>query len=154
MVSKTEWGNALWKFFHVLPGKINEANCSPQTIKTIFIYIKNICRILPCPICSQHATELLSKVNENQCITKKGLKDILYVFHNNVNKKNNKKLYAYENLKEYEKHNIIQIYNNMISKLINVNNFASMSDNLTRKTLLTNFKKFLLINIKNNNISI
>ena len=42
----------------------------------------------------------------------------------------------------------------MISKLIHVNNFASMSDNLTRKNLLTSFKKFLLIHIKNNNISI
>jgi hypothetical protein len=154
MVSKKEWGNALWKFLHVLPGKIIEPNCSPQLIKSMFLYIKNICRLLPCPICSQHATELLSKVNENQCITKKGLKDILYVFHNNVNKKNNVKLYAYENLKEYEKYNIIQVYNNMISKLIHVNGFASMSDNLTRKNLLLNFRKFLIININNNNISL
>jgi hypothetical protein len=154
MVSKREWGRSLWKFFHVLPEKINEKNCSPQVIKSILSYVKNICRVLPCPICSQHATELLSRVNENQCITKKALKDTLYVFHNNVNKKNNTKLYAYENLKEYEKYNIIQVYNNMIAKLIHVNNFASMSDNLTRKTLLTNFKKFLIIHIKNNNISI
>ena len=154
MVSKRDWGRSLWKFFHVLPEKINEKNCSPQLIKSMFSYIKNICRVLPCPICSQHATELLTRVNENQCITKKALKDTLYVFHNNVNKKNNTKLYAYENLNEYEKYNIIQVYNNMISKLIHVNNFASMSDNLTRKNLLTNFKKFLLIHIKNNNISI
>jgi len=154
MVSKKEWGNALWKFFHVLPGKINETNCSPQIIKSIFLYIKNICRVLPCPICSQHATDLLAKVNENHCTTKKALKDTLYVFHNHVNKKNNTKLYAYENLKEYDKHNIIQVYNHMISNLIHVNNFASMSDNLTRKNLLLNFKKFLLIQIKNNTLSL
>ena len=154
MVSKKEWGNALWKFLHVLPGKINESNCPPQIIKSIFAYIKNICRILPCPICSQHATELLSRVNESQCITKKGLKDIIYVFHNNVNKQNNTKLYAYENLKEYEKYNIIQVYNNMISKLIHVNNFASMSDNLTRKNLLLNFRKFLIANIRTNHLSL
>jgi len=154
MVSKREWGRSLWKFFHVLPEKINEKNCPPQVIKSLLSYVRNICRVLPCPVCSQHATELLSRVNENQCITKKSLKDTLYVFHNNVNKKNNTKLYAYENLKEYENCNIIQVYNNMISKLIHVNNFASMSDNLTRKNLLTSFKKFLLIHIKNNNISI
>jgi len=154
MVSKKEWGNALWKFLHSLPGKINESNCPPEIIKAMFLYIKSICRVLPCPICSQHATEYLSRINENKCTTKKGLKDILYVFHNNVNKNNNTKLFAYENLKEYEKHNIIQVYNNMISKLIHVNNFASMSDNLTRKNLLLNFKKFLIPNIKNNNLSI
>ena len=154
MVSKKEWGQALWKFFHILPGKINEPSCSPETIRTIFLYIKNICRVLPCPICSQHATEYLSKINDNKCITKKNLKDILYVFHNNVNKRNNTKLYAYQNLNEYDKYNIIQVYNNMISKLIHVNNFASMSDNLTRKHLLLNFKSFLLTNIRNNNLSI
>jgi len=78
----------------------------------------------------------------------------LYIFHNNVNRKNNSKLFAYENLKEYEKQNLIQSFNLMINKLISHNNFSSMSDNLTRKHLLMNFKKLLLNSIRNKSISI
>jgi hypothetical protein len=151
MVSKKDWGNAVWKFFHVLPLKINEKTCNPQIIKNLFQYIKNICRVLPCPVCANHATQLLSQINENKCLTKKGLKDTMYIFHNNVNKKNNTKLFAYENLKEYESHNLIQCYNQMISKLTN-KNFSEMANNMSKKILISNFKKFLIEQIQNNNL--
>ena len=151
MVSKKEWGNAVWKFFHVLSLKINEKTCNPQTIKSLFQYIKNICRLLPCPVCSEHATQLLSQVNDYKCTTKKGLKDVLYIFHNNVNKQTNTKLFAYERLKEYEKYNLIQSYNQMVSRLIN-NNFAEMSNNMSKKILINNFKKYLIEQVQNKSL--
>ena len=151
MVSKQEWGNAVWKFFHVLSLKINEKTCHPQTIKNLFQYIKSICRVLPCPVCANHATYLLSQINENKCLTKKGLKDTMYIFHNNVNKKNNAKLFPYEQLKEYENYNLIQTYNQMVSKLNN-NNFSEMANNMSKKILISNFKKFLIEQIQNKNL--
>jgi hypothetical protein len=93
----------------------------------------------------------LSQINENKCLTKKGLKDTMYIFHNNVNKKNNTKLFAYEQLKEYESHNLIQCYNQMISKLNN-NNFSEMANNMSKKILISNFKKFLIEQIQNKNL--
>ena len=79
--------------------------------------------------------------------------DFFYVFHNEVNKKTNKLIYVYSKLEDYNKGNVIQSFNNMVSKLTSNNNFTAMSENMHRKQLLISFKTFLINNIKKNFIS-
>ena len=65
MVQPTIWGPPIWTLFHVLIERINDEEF-PKLYKELFHYIKRICTYLPCPECSQHASQFLSKIKYNQ----------------------------------------------------------------------------------------
>lgn len=149
MVSKKEWGNSVWNCFHILSYKVNNDILN----KRILMFFSEICKLLPCPVCSSHATQLIHKFNLSKCMTKKNLIDFFYVFHNEVNKKTNKPVYSYLKLQEYSKGNLIQTFNNMVHKLTTNVNFTAMAENMHRKNLLNTFRTFLITNIRKNLIS-
>jgi hypothetical protein len=83
MVSKDEWGRATWNFIHHMVNALKEERT--DLIQPILNIIRNICRNLPCPECSDHATILLNRLNLNSIRTKRDLVRCMYEFHNKVN---------------------------------------------------------------------
>jgi len=97
MVSKSVWGPSIWYLFHTLAYKAVPDNFSE--IKTELIqYIQRICANLPCPECTQHATEYM-KTHARilaQITTKDQLHYFFVDFHNAVNVRKQKARFSYE----------------------------------------------------------
>lgn len=83
MVSKAVWGPVIWKFIHHMVNGLKEERT--ELIRPILNIIRNICRNLPCPECSDHATVLLNRLNLNYIKTKRDLVRCMYEFHNKIN---------------------------------------------------------------------
>ena len=85
-MSPKQWGGPIWTLFHVLAEKIKE-NRYPIIYRELFSQIYQICSLLPCNECSGHAKLFLSKIKVENLKTKTDLINMLYVFHNSVNKR-------------------------------------------------------------------
>ena len=78
------WGTITWLFFHTLAEKIHENKFEKVKVDVINIIIL-VCNNLPCPDCSNHATEVLKKAYISNIQSKKHLIEFLRQFHNIVN---------------------------------------------------------------------
>jgi CRISPR/Cas system CMR-associated protein Cmr5 small subunit len=83
---KLEWGEPIWTFFHTLAEKIKPEYYQSKS-KELFAIIKLICGNLPCPICTEHASKYMDKINILSLKTKDDMKLMLFQFHNEVNKR-------------------------------------------------------------------
>jgi len=108
---KVKWGEPTWFLLHTLSVKVKESefkNIRMDLLNRIYA----ICTNLPCPDCSNHAKIYLDNINFNTIQTKEDLKILLFVFHNEVNKKKGYSLFPYEQLDEKYSlaitHNIIR----------------------------------------------
>jgi hypothetical protein len=110
-----KWGEPVWLFLHTMAEKIREDSFSQ--IKDDFLKtIVTICANLPCPDCANHATQYMRSVNFNTIQTKKDLKDMLFRFHNTVNKKKGFPIFPYDQLDEkYSAAVTINIVRNFVS---------------------------------------
>lgn len=106
---KMKWGEPTWYLFHALAEKVKEEQFSSvrgELLNTIYV----ICKNLPCPLCATHATQYMNAINFNTIKTKQHLIDLLWNFHNEVNKKKNFPIFPHEQLSEkYSKANLINI---------------------------------------------
>lgn len=105
MVSKSVWGPCVWYLFHTLAYKAVPGDFAE--IKADLIqYIQRICANLPCPECTQHATEYMAKNSRvlAQITTKDQLHYFLVDFHNVVNVRKQKQPFTYEQANEKYKH--------------------------------------------------
>lgn len=106
---KMKWGEPTWYLFHALAEKVKEERFQAirgELLNTIYV----ICKNLPCPLCANHATQYMNAINFNTIQTKKDLIDLLWNFHNEVNKKKNFPVFPYEQLSEkYSRANLINI---------------------------------------------
>ena len=81
MATKKEWGNATWYLFHTLSFKMKDEHF--DELKNDFLNIcTKICATLPCPDCSEHATEIMRNVKRENIKTKKDLQLFFFDFHN------------------------------------------------------------------------
>lgn len=94
---KMKWGEPTWFLFHTLAEKVKEENFA-QIRSELFDVIKTICMNLPCPDCAGHATKYMKGVDFSTIKTKQDLKDMLFSFHNTVNKRKGYEQFAYEEL--------------------------------------------------------
>ena len=118
MSPPTEWGPPVWILFHTLAEKINPDKFSVIS-QQLFFFIKRICASLPCPECSQHAVAFLGKVNFSNIKTKTDLQNILYIFHNVVNKRKNKAVFNRDTVSaQYANNNMINVYNKFVNILM------------------------------------
>ena len=83
------WGNATWYLFHTMAEKIHEQHFTSIKYE-MFSFIVQICSILPCPECSEHASGILKRANIHNIKTKADFIEFLREFHNIVNKRLNK----------------------------------------------------------------
>jgi len=145
MVSKNEWGNAIWDLFHTLIEKIKLEN--PSFIKEIFNYYKLICSIIPCPDCRYHSTKLLNQLNASKIINKITLQNLIFDFHNIINKKLKKRIYTKEILEIYKTKDLNQVlttFFNNLRKKSSIKNEMMIFRN--KNNVLNNFSNFLMNN--------
>lgn len=107
---KEDWGPYTWNMFHTLSQKIKEEQFLSIKRELWNLFKKVSCN-LPCPYCSKHACEYLSKIKVQDIHTKEDFINIFFEFHNDVNKRLNKPLFDKEKLIIYDSFNTIQTLN-------------------------------------------
>lgn len=137
------WGPPVWKFYHSLVQSIKEESF-PIIGRQLLNFIVQISSLLPCPECSTHAKMFFSQINLNKYNTKKKAIDLMYVFHNAVNKMLKKQLFAYPLLSIYDKVNVFSSYNEF-TVAYNSNIPAKLTtETFARKGMLKNLHNWLV----------
>lgn len=145
-MSPSYWGPSTWMFIHTLAEKIKEDKF-PLIGSSLIQVLIQICNNLPCPECAQHAKQFWTKVKTANIKTKAELINLLFVFHNIVNKRKNIQLFKHDNLNIYKPQNLIQTYN-MFSRNFNTRgNMNLINDSFRREIMLKSLRKWLMINI-------
>jgi hypothetical protein len=109
-----EWGNITWILFHTLAAQIKESNFS-KSRNLLIEFVITTCNHLPCPVCTQDASNILKKANIQNIKTKENFIEFLRQFHNIVNLKLNNKTVSEDEIKNmYKKVHLVNIINNFI----------------------------------------
>ena len=104
-----KWGEPTWTLFHTLAQKIDENEFSRVRLE-LFDLINTICHTLPCPDCASHAGQYISKVNWTLINNKQKLIDLMWQFHNDVNRRKGYPLFNHDLLeKTYGGKNVIEV---------------------------------------------
>jgi hypothetical protein len=138
----SKWGPSTWTFFHVLAEQINESKYIELHQKLLTL-LKRICAYLPCPECSKHATDFLSKITPEQISNKMDFKGMLYTFHNLVNKRNHKFKFQFENLTTYKNTNLKISFVNFVNTYNTKGDMNTVSDTMHRKIVINELQLFL-----------
>ena len=109
-----KWGPQTWIFFHTFANRINKDFFERNRAQCLEI-IKMIAECLPCPECTKHATYFMKTVNEHTVRTKEKLIEMLFIFHNSVNKRVGKKSADQSVLERYNNERIDIAYINFIN---------------------------------------
>ena len=145
-MSPSYWGPSTWFFMHTLAAKIKE-NSFSLISPNLIMFLIQICNNLPCPECSNHAKQFWSKVKTSNINNKTDLINLLFVFHNMVNKRKQIKAFKYENLKYYEHKNLIETYNTFSQNFNTKGNMSLINESFRRNMMLTSLKKWIMANI-------
>jgi len=149
-MSPNQWGPPTWILFHCLAEKIKEDKFS-EVGPQLFSMIKRVCSSLPCPECSQHATQFLSRVNFSLIKTKTDFKNLLYIFHNIVNKIKYKQLFNVLDLSKYSTTNLIVAFNNFVNVYHTRGNMKLLAESFQRKLVIKDFRNWFMNNFQNFN---
>lgn len=141
-----KWGPIIWIFFHTIIEKLNDDSAVSTTGRELFYYFKRICTSLPCPECSGHATTFLNNVNVYNINTKEDLREIMFIFHNFVNKRKHKPIFKKEDLVIYKSNNLINCYNNFIIVFQSNGYMKLMGDSVHRNILIHELKQWMYTN--------
>jgi len=137
------WGPAVWILFHTLIENLNP-QAYPYVIGSMFGMIVRICKVLPCPECSQDASNFLAKINLKDYKSKDEFKKMIYLFHNWVNAKKRKPLFNYSHMARYANLNLPFVINNFIAKYNTKGNMKLLAESFQRsfvvKDLISWFK--------------
>jgi len=144
----TEWTNNTWNLFHTMAEKVKENEFNNIRGK-LFYYIKGICSKLPCPDCSHHATIFMANVRFENIQNKDDLKNLFFIFHNNVNKRINKPVCKKNVLEQYKNKKFHLVLNDFFQTFTTSTkgNFTFMSENYNRKIFIDDFLSFMKNNI-------
>jgi len=145
-MSPNQWGPPTWIFMHTLAEKVKEDHfhiIGPQIIGNIM----QICFNLPCPDCADHSREFWSKVKIGNLKSKTDLKNLLYVFHNCVNKRKNNRPLKYENLNLYSSKSVVNTFNEFARNFNTKGNMKLLTESFHRGRLLTSLKGWLIANM-------
>ncbi len=146
IMSPNTWGPPLWNFLHSFSINISDEGYD-KIGKQFFNILFSICKALPCPECASHASAFIQKVNPNTLKTKIDMVNMLYLFHNAVNKRKMKPMFHYTLLRNYERVSVIDSYNHFVSTFM-TNSSRLMNENLHRKMLVSQIKKWVISNIR------
>jgi hypothetical protein len=151
MVSKSVWGPCVWYLFHTLAYKVVPENFAE--IKTELIqYIQRICANLPCPECTQHATEYMAKNSRviSQITTKEQFQYFLVDFHNSVNARKQKAKFTYEQADEKYKRaktsDVVQYFFQIYGERSNGGNLKLFTNVCQKQLLLSDFSAWMVRN--------
>ena len=140
------WGPSTWLFMHTLATKIKDTSF-PLIGPKLILILMQICDNLPCPECSQHAKQFWNKVKISNIKNKTDLINLLFVFHNCVNKRKNLPPFNYNNLKFYETKNIIETYNIFYNNFNTRGNMNLINESFHRNMMIASLRKWLMSNL-------
>ena len=150
MTTKSVWGPCVWYMYHTLAYHIKDADAVAfETTKTKFLeFAFRIATNLPCPECSQHATQYIRHINPALIKTKEQLNLFFIDFHNTVNRRKGKPVFTKEEAyAKYQTANVrlvieyfFQIYG---KKTVNV---KLMVINFHKDILLSEFRAWIVHN--------
>jgi len=140
------WGPAVWRLFHTLSERINE-NAYSVLAPQLFNFIVRICKFLPCPECSNDASNFLAKIKISDMKNKTEFKNTFYLFHNWVNAKKRKPLYNYSNMGIYNQYRLVDVVNNFIANYHTKGNMKLLTESFQRKLIISDFKRWFTYSI-------
>jgi len=146
-MSISRWGPKIWTFLHTFAEKIKD-DANFQLMKgDILSFLTQICKNLPCPTCSAHSSLILQKLNFDKVNSKEDFKNILFLFHNVVNKKKGKEAFSIDNLKiTYENNKFIDTYNRFVEVFQVKGNMNLQIDSFQKKILISKLKNWIQSN--------
>lgn len=139
------WGPPIWTLFHCLAEKIKEEKF-PELGAQIYSFIVQICKTLPCPDCSAHASQFLSKINPAQITSKDILRSVLFTFHTNVNARKKKPKFDNEQLIKYKSLNLVIAFKNFVIVYNSRGNMKQLTESFHRTQLVKQFTQWMMVN--------
>lgn len=148
--SNIKWGKPTWYLLHTLAEKVMDEKFDVIRV-SLLNTLYTICCNLPCPECAVHAKTYLDGINFNAIKSKTELKQMLFQFHNVVNKKKGYPIFDYTTLNEtYSKAITIKIiYNFMYHFEKTSKNMKMISNDMYRVRMAQNIKTWFNENINN-----
>ena len=146
IMSPSTWGPPTWLFMHTLAEKIKDSSFPIIGSQLIFILIQ-ISNNLPCPECTVHAKQFWSKVKTANIATKTDLINLLFVFHNMVNKRKNMLPFKYDSLQYYKSKNVIDTYNLFSRNFNTKGNMSLINESFHRDRMLSSLRNWLMSNL-------
>ena len=145
-MSKQEWGNATWYMFHTLAEKLKPEFSSEAG--ELFRQIRMLCANLPCPDCTQHATDSLKNANVRAINSKENITEFIWQFHNKVNARTGKTQFSREEChRKYSLAITKIIFTNFISVFrMNARNDKAMMHSYRRQNSTKVFEKYIYAN--------
>ena len=121
----------------------------PNVREELLNLIYTICVNLPCPDCSNHATQYLNSIHFKRIQSKQELKEMLFVFHNTINKKKGFTLFPREELdSKYASAQMIPIMNNFMIHFRNKKSSIQMiANDFHRERIFKELQKWFSLNI-------
>ena len=147
-MSPSTWGPSTWVFMHTLATKIKESDF-PTIGPSLILLLIQISNNLPCPECAQHAKEFWSKVKTANITNKTDLINLLFVFHNIVNKRKSYTPFIYDNLKYYNNRNVIDTYNMFAKNFNTKGNMNLINESFHRNRMLSSLRTWLIAHREN-----
>lgn len=145
-MSPNDWGPPTWIFLHTIVEKVKETSF-PLISQQLIRMIIEICNNLPCPECTAHAKTFWVNVNLANLRNKQDLINLLFIFHNNVNKRKKINQFKHEDLSRYKKLKLIHEYN-IFTKNFNTNgNMNLINEAFHRKLMMISLRRWLMTNI-------
>ena len=145
-MSPSQWGPPTWMFIHTLAEKVKDDEF-PKIGQQIIANIQQICYNLPCPDCADHSRIFWSKVKVGNIQNKTDLVNLLYVFHNCINKRKKLGPFKYSNLAFYKTQSVVDTFNNFARNFNTKGNMKLLTESFHRGRLLTSLKGWLMANI-------
>ena len=135
-MSPAQWGPPTWVLLHALVEQIHETHF-PEISIPLFNIISQICKNLPCPECSLHATEFMNSVKMNTIQTKENFKMMLLFFHNKVNARKMKPTFEASGLEKYARVNLSIAFSLFVGEYTRKpSSFKLMTDVSVRKRIV------------------
>lgn len=150
-MSPSQWGPPTWIFMHTLAEKIKE-DSFPIIGQQLIVQIIQMCANLPCPECASHAKLFWSKVKTGNMQCKHDLINLLFVFHNTVNKRKRSPLFKIESLAYYKSKNLIDAFNYFARNFNTNGNMRLITESFHRNRFLTSMRNWMMNNLHHFNI--
>ena len=147
-VRTMKWGEPVWFFLHTVAHKVKDEHFAKLRTE-LLKHVYTICVNLPCPDCSNHAKIYLNGINFNNIKTKYDLKNMLFEFHNSVNRRKGFAEFPKDELdRKYDSANFNAVVNYFIKVFLDKHASPRMiSDDMYRARLTQTTKQWIIENL-------
>lgn len=129
------WGPATWLLFHTLIECIKDEHYD-EVYPQLFDYIKQICTLLPCPVCSKHAITYLKKINVQDLKSREQFRMMMFHFHNNVNMNKKLVMFKEDQLDMYKHQRLYQVLDYFFLQYQTKRDMSQLNESFRRKLLV------------------